>query len=138
MPIGFRVLAVTGVLAPFAAATAHHSAAMLYDLSKEVTVQGVVTEFQLGNPHLRIYFNVDADGKTEKWMAEGGSRTVLLRKGWTGTEVKPGDKISIRGNPSRDGSKVMHLEYLILADGTEKYAEDIDPNAIENLRRRPR
>ena len=138
MPIGFRVLAVTGVLAPFAAATAHHSAAMLYDLSKEVTVQGVVTEFQLGNPHLRIYFNVDADGKTEKWMAEGGSRTVLLRKGWTGTEVKPGDKISIRGNPSRDGSKIMHLEYLILADGTEKYAEDIDPNAIENLRRRPR
>jgi hypothetical protein len=138
MPIGFRVLAVTGVLAPFATATAHHSAAMLYDLSKEVTVQGVVTEFQLGNPHLRIYFNVDADGKTEKWMAEGGSRTVLLRKGWTGTEVKPGDKISIRGNPSRDGSKVMHLEYLILADGTEKYAEDIDPNAIENLRRRPR
>ena len=138
MPIGFRVLAVTGVLAPLAAATAHHSAAMLYDLSKEVTVQGVVTEFQLGNPHLRIYFNVDVDGKTEKWMAEGGSRTVLLRKGWTGMEVKPGDKISIRGNPSRDGSKIMHLEYLILPNGKEKYAEDIDPNAIENLRRRPR
>jgi hypothetical protein len=61
---------------------------------------------------------------------------VLLRKGWTGMEVKPGDKISIRGNPSRDGSNIMHLEYLILPDGKEKYAEDIDPKAIENLRRR--
>ena len=136
MPTGFRTLALMGVLAPLGQAAAHHSAAMLYDLSKQVTMQGVVTEFQLGNPHLRIYFDVDSDGKTQKWMAEGGSRTVLLRKGWTGKEVKPGDKVGFRGNPSRDGSKVMHLEYLILPDGSEKYAEDIDPNAGEKLRRR--
>lgn len=138
MRTGCRVLALIGVLAPLAQTAAHHSAAMLYDLSKQVTMQGVVTKLQLGNPHLRIYFDVDNRGETEKWMAEGGSRTVLLRKGWTGTEVKPGDKVGFRGNPSRDGSKVIHLEYLILPDGTEKYAEDIDPNAGENLRRRSR
>jgi hypothetical protein len=138
MRTAFRISALIGVLAPLAQAAAHHSAAMLYDLSKQVTMQGVVTELQLGNPHLRIYFDVDNQGKTEKWMAEGGSRTVLLRKGWTGMEVKPGDKVGFRGNPSRDGSNVMHLEYLILPDGTEKYAEDIDPNAGENLRRRSR
>lgn len=132
----FRVLVFIGVLAPLTQVAAHHSAAMLYDLSKQVTMHGVVTEFVLGNPHLRIYFDVDNQGKAEQWMAEGGSRTVLLRKGWTGMEVKPGDKVGFRGNPSRDGSNVMHLEYLILPDGTEKYAEDIDPNAGENLRRR--
>lgn len=135
---GLRALALTAALAPLAAAMAHHSPAMLYDLSKQVTMHGVVTEFQLGNPHLRIYFDVDNEGKTEKWMAEGGSRTVLLRNGWDGTEVKPGDEISIRGNPSRDGSRIMHLEYLILPDGTEKFGEDIAPNAGEKLRQRPR
>ena len=135
---GLKILALIGVLVPIGEAAAHHSPAMLYDLSKQVTMQGVVTEFRMGNPHLRIYFDVDHDGKTEKWMAEGGSRTVLLRNGWTGGEVKPGDKVSIRGNPSRDGSKVVHLEYLVLPDGTQKFAEDIAPDAGEQLRRRSR
>lgn len=117
-------------------ARAHHSPAMLYDLSKELTVQGVVTEYSLGNPHMRIYLDVDNDGTVEKWMAEGGSRTVLMRKGWDGTEVAPGDEVTVRGHPSRDGSKVVHLEYLILSDGTELYAEDLNANALEQRRRR--
>ena len=41
---------------------AHHSPAMLYDLSQEITIEGIVTEYVLGNPHLRIYFDVDNDG----------------------------------------------------------------------------
>lgn len=111
-------------------ASAHHSPAMLYDLSKEITVEGTVTDFQLGNPHLRLFFEVQANGKTEKWLAEGGSRTVLMRKGWTGAEVKPGDKIGVRGHPSRDGSPLIHMEYLILPGGKELYSEDFDANAV--------
>ncbi|MGD8324967.1 MAG: DUF6152 family protein, partial [Gammaproteobacteria bacterium] len=41
---------------------AHHSAAMLYDLSGEIEVEGTVTRYVLGNPHLRIYFDVEQDG----------------------------------------------------------------------------
>lgn len=123
-------------LALAGAAAAHHNAAAIFDTSTEVTVQGVVTEYVLGNPHVRIYFDVENDGETEHWMAEGGSRTVLLRKGWDGSEVAPGDTITIRGNPSRDGSPVVHMEYLILPDGTERYAEDILNSALERARRR--
>lgn len=119
-------------------AAAHHSPAMLYDLSREMTIRGVVTEYVLGNPHLRIYFDVENDGTTEKWMAEGGSRTVLVRKGWDGTEVAPGDRITVRGHPTRDGSNVVHLEYLILADGTELYGEDLNSTALEERRSRRR
>ena len=124
-----------GIIAP---AAAHHSPAMLYDLSKEMTISGVVTKYELGNPHLRVYFDVDNDGTIEHWLAEGGSRTVLMRKGWDGTEVAPGDAITIRGHPTRDGSKVVHLEYLTLADGTELYGEDLNQEALENVRRRQR
>jgi Family of unknown function (DUF6152) len=129
------VLVICGSLSA-GAAMAHHSPAMLYDLSREITVQGVVTKYELGNPHLRIYFDVDRDGAAEKWMAEGGSRTVLLRKGWDGTEVAPGDKISVRGHPTRDGSPVVHLEYLILPNGEELYAEDLNDSELEKLRQK--
>jgi len=131
-------LILTGGLLLAGVAGAHHSPAMLYDLSKEVTVEGVVTKYELGNPHLRIYFDVDKGGTVEHWMAEGGSRTVLLRKGWDGSEVAPGDRISVRGHPTRDGSKVVHLEYLTLPDGTELYGEDLNQQELEDLRRRRR
>jgi len=130
-----KLLPIAGLVFAISAA-AHHSPALLYDLSKEISLEGVVTEYDLGNPHLRIYFDVDNNGTLEKWMAEGGSRTVLVRKGWDGSEVAPGDKISVRGNPTRDGSKVVHLEFLTLADGTELYAEDLDASALEQRRRR--
>nr|MBO2512916.1 hypothetical protein [Gammaproteobacteria bacterium] len=109
---------------------------MLYDMTREITIEGIVTEYTLGNPHLRIYFDVEKDGRIEKWMGEGGSRTVLMRKGWDGTEVSPGDKITVRGHPSRDGSPIVHLEWLTLPDGRELYAEDLDQRALEQLRRR--
>jgi Family of unknown function (DUF6152) len=119
-----------------ATVAAHHSPAMLYDLTKQIEVHGVVTGYTLGNPHLRIYLDVENDGAVEKWMAEGGSRTVLMRKGWDGTEVAPGDSVTVRGHPTRDGSKVVHLEYLVLADGTELYGEDLDRGQLEDIRRR--
>jgi uncharacterized protein DUF6152 len=124
--------------APLAQVAAHHSPAMLYDLSKEITVTGVVTEYQLGNPHMRIYFDVDNAGTKEKWLAEGGSRTQLMRVGWTGEEVKPGDKVIIRGHPPRDGvSKLVHMEYLTLPDGTQRFTEDIKYDEFTERRRRP-
>jgi len=119
-------------------AQAHHSAAVYYQLDKEVTVEGKVTKYTLGNPHARIYFTVKgADGKDQEWMAEGGSRTVLLRKGWTGDEVKPGDVVKIVGNPSRDGSNVLHWQRLVLADGKALWGEDFpEPSSLEELRKR--
>jgi hypothetical protein len=134
--MGYLLLILTLGLVPLSRIAAHHSPAMLYDLSREITVQGVVTEYQLGNPHMRIYFDVDNEGTTEKWLAEGGSRTQLLRVGWTGNEVVPGDKVSVRGHPSRDGSKLVHMEYLTLPDGTERFTEDLKVNEFNNRRRR--
>lgn len=116
-------------------AGAHHSAALLYEMDKEIEMRGVVTGYELGNPHLRIYFDVDNNGRTEKWMAEGGSRTVLLRKGWDGNELKTGDVITIQGNPSRDGSNIIHVTYLTLPDGRRLFAEDLDSNLLERRRR---
>ena len=118
---------------------AHHSPAMLYDLSKELVVTGVVTEYQLGNPHMRIYLDVDNAGTIEKWLAEGGSRTQMIRVGWTAEDVEPGDRVTVRGHPPRDTAQhLIHMEYLTLPDGTERYAEDIRADEFNERRRRPR
>jgi hypothetical protein len=121
-------------------AVAHHSAAVLYHLDQQITVEGTVTRFTLGNPHARIFLTVKApDGTSAEWMAEGGSRTVLLRNGWTGEEVKAGDAIKIIGNPSRDGSNVVHWQRLVLPTGVELWGEDIpEEAALEALRQRRR
>ena len=121
-------------------ADAHHSAAVLYHLDQQITVEGTVTRFTLGNPHARIFLSVKgADGSTTEWMAEGGSRTILLRKGWTGEEVKAGDAIKIIGNPSRDGSNVVHWQRLVLPTGQELWGEDIpEESVLEELRQRRR
>ena len=134
LPYSLLLLSV-GVLS-LAPVTAHHSPAMLYDLSQELVVTGVVTRYDLGNPHMRIYLDVDNDGATEPWLAEGGSRTRLVRVGWTGDEVAPGDEVTIRGHPSRDGSNLIHMEYLTLPDGTEMFAEDIRTEDFNDRRRR--
>lgn len=133
----WRLLSVALGAVPLTQIAAHHSPAMLYDLSMEIIVEGIVTEYQLGNPHMRIYLDVDNNGTIEKWLAEGGSRTQLLRVGWTGDEVAPGDKVTVRGHPSRDGSKLVHMEYLTLPDGTERFAEDIRYDEFTERRRRP-
>ncbi len=134
----YWMLLLTIALVPLTHVAAHHSPAMLYDLTREITVTGVVTEYQLGNPHMRIYLDVDNNGTTEKWLAEGGSRTQLMRVGWTGMEVVPGDKVSVRGHPARDGvAKLIHMEYLVLPDGTERFTEDINYGEYNDRRRRP-
>lgn len=131
----FKFVLVPGCLVMAGVVDAHHSAGLLYDQGKVVEVSGTVTGYEFGNPHLRIYFNVDNNGRTENWLAEGGSRTVLIRKGWDGTEVKAGDVITIRGNPSRDGSNIIHVLFLMLPDGRQLYAEDLDPKQLERRRR---
>lgn len=131
------VFAVIGLLGA-ASVWAHHSVAPLFDVSKEITVQGVVTKYNLGNPHMRIYLDVKEGEETVQWLAEGGSRVVLIRKGWDGKEFAPGDSISIVGNPSRNGSPVIHLTTIILPDGRELFGEDLSGDVLKNRTRRKR
>lgn len=118
-------------------AYSHHSPASLFVLTEHATIEGVVTEYRLGNPHARVYLTVTNEaGEEEQWMAEGGSRTVLVRRGWTGDEVKVGQFVRIFGNPSRDGSRVIHWETIYLPDGTELYGEDVDYSTLDSRRER--
>ena len=98
---------------------AHHSFAAHFVTDETVTIEGVVTEWWFQNPHTRIYLEVsNEDGEVEEWMAEGSGRNVLHRRGWTDETILPGTRLTIVGNPSRDGSRTVHWDTLTLEDGT--------------------
>ena len=98
---------------------AHHSFAAYFVTNESITIEGVVTEFWFQNPHTRIYLQVANDaGEVEEWMAEGGGRNVLFRRGWTEDTIQPGTKLIIEGNPSRDGKNSIGWTTLTHVDGT--------------------
>lgn len=81
---------------------AHHSAAQ-FDFSKRVTIEGVVKEFNVANPHTAAVVEVtDAKG-TRDVEFEGHSASHFYRAGYTRDMVKAGDKIAILIAPRRDG-----------------------------------
>ncbi len=99
------------------AAFAHHGGAA-YDTSTLITVKGVVTDFEFINPHSQIYFDVKNDkGEIEKWGAEITAPSKLARAGWTKHTLKPGDEITVTGNPAKNAARTMTVRKLIGPDG---------------------
>jgi hypothetical protein len=98
-------------------AGAHHSFAM-FDRSRTETVAGTVKEFELINPHgwLRIMV-ADTNGVASEWPLELGGAGQLQRFGWTPDAVHPGDKVTVRLHPLRDGSYGGQLVSITLANG---------------------
>jgi len=122
---------------------AHHNAASHYLLDQKITVNGVVTDFRLINPHARIYFDVTTeDGDVQKWLGEGNASSVLKRRGWTDEHLKPGDVITISGSPARDGGHKIDWELIVLENGTELRGGNTKAGELEqqlrDLDKRPR
>jgi len=97
--------------------SAHHSFAA-FDRTKEVTLTGIVREVQWNNPHAWIQVLVtDAKGKQSEWGFECGSPNMMSRTGWTRTTLKTGDKVTVVGNPLKDGRPNASLVRITLPDG---------------------
>jgi hypothetical protein len=115
------VLLAVAVLACSAdQALAHHSFAAEFDDSRTITVQGVVREFHLVNPHATMFMDVrDEAGKSVKWEVEFAGRLNLAKGGWTAHTIKPGERVTVMGNPTHSGSARLAFLRLVRADGTE-------------------
>jgi uncharacterized protein DUF6152 len=101
-------------------AFAHHGFQSWFDMSRSVTVKGTVTAFDWTNPHAYIYLDVkDEKGAVVKWSAELGAVAMLSRAGWRKDTVKPGDEVTMTGNPAKEGKPMLHLEKIVLANGQE-------------------
>ena len=99
------------------AASAHHSGAM-FDSDRQVTVEGVVKQMQLTNPHAWLQVvTTDAAGKSVEWSFEMAAPTVLIRGGFTKNSLKPGDRVTVVGHPLKDGRPAAALVTVKTAGG---------------------
>lgn len=98
-------------------ATAHH-ASTNFDINKQYVFLGTVRKFMWQNPHVWLYVTVQkANGTSEVWGFEANGPNVLSRSGWSATDLKEGDKITIYGNPERDGKHNALMSKVVLSDG---------------------
>ena len=109
---------VVGLLIICGPLLAHHGTQFGYDQTKEITLKGTVTEFIWANPHVGVLFDVvDDNGKATHWCGEDGAPRALSLLGWSKDVLKPGDKITVTGHPSKSGATCVMDEQIVLVDG---------------------
>jgi hypothetical protein len=110
-------LPAAAVLALAVPASAHHAFTM-FALDQVVTLTGTVKDYQFKMPHVWIYMVANTPtGAQEEWGFEAHAPNLVARKGWNISTLKPGDKITLRMHPMRDGSKAGSVIDITLADG---------------------
>ena len=99
---------------------AHHAVAGVYDLNKEVVLEGRLKKLNFTNPHANI--ELDVPNKTTKkittWTLTTASTQTLTRQGVSKSAMKPGELLKVTILPARNGSPSGFIRNLQLGDKT--------------------
>ena len=117
-----RLLVMCGFLAVSVVITAvtlqaHHAVAGVYDLNKEVVLEGRLKKLNFTNPHASIELTVqNQDGTVTDWVLTTASLGVLTRRGINKTSMKPGEILKVTVLPARNGNPAGFIRNLQLGD----------------------
>ncbi len=124
-------VAVGGLMLAGATLQAHHSLAGVYDMKGEKEVTGTLEKIQFVNPHGSLTIDVkNADGTTTAWKFTTGSATTLAERGIGKSSglLKPGDTITAKFIPARNGDPLGFLKSVTLPDGKVIAISNGNPN----------
>jgi hypothetical protein len=100
----------------------HHAFAAEFDSTKPIKLQGTVVRMEWINPHTWIHMDVKRpNGKTERWMIEGGPPNALYRRGFTRDSLPTGAEIVVEGFRAKDGSLKGNGRDVTFADGRKLF-----------------
>ena len=119
-----RLVLLCGFLAaPFLIASvvvqAHHAVAGVYDLNKEVVLEGKLKKLNFTNPHASIELSVPdkkIKGKVTDWKLTTASVQTLTREGINKSSMKPGEVLKVTILPAKNGSPTGFIRNLQLGD----------------------
>jgi hypothetical protein len=118
-------------------AYAHHGAG-LYDVRKNVELEGKLTRVDFVNPHTYIYFDVVGnDGKVLAMKCETRGATVLRRSGWSAEMFVKGTSIKVTGHPHREDPTACSVETMTLGNKAtlERYQQLSEANSVDRAKR---
>jgi hypothetical protein len=96
---------------------AHHSHSM-FDMTREVSVSGTVTNVSYRNPHVFLHLDAKNDkGEVVSWAIEMSNISNMQSRGIYGGTFKVGDRITVKFNPLKDGKYGGNYTSVIAADG---------------------
>ena len=111
---GFLVAGVTVGL------QAHHAVAGVYDLNKEIVLQGKLKKLNFTNPHASIEMTVvNADGTSTHWKLTTASVANLTRAGLNKESIKPGELLKAVILPAKNGNPAGFIRTLTLGDNRQ-------------------
>ena len=115
-----RLLILCGFVSAVGAVSglqAHHAVAGVYDLNKEIVLEGVLKKLNFTNPHASIELTVpNPDGTSTDWVLTTASVTNLTREGINKTSMKPGEKLKVTVLPAKNGHPAGFIRSLQLGD----------------------
>ena len=93
---------------------AHHSNAM-FDMTKQIVLEGTVTEVDWANPHSLVFLDAAQSDKPElpvkNWSIQLMSPSALGTIGWERDSIKAGDKVKVTGFARKDGrAQILFFE----------------------------
>ena len=111
----FVLLAALAIATPLAA---HHGRGASFDMKKQVTLKGTVSQVKWQNPHVLIFIDVpDETGKVVTWGFENSNVHTLATQGYNRNTLKFGQPITAIVNPAANGEPLGIIVRIILADG---------------------
>jgi hypothetical protein len=121
--LGVLLAAATLIATTAVAPKAHHSVPGQFDMSKPMTLKGVIAKIDWINPHIYLHLEVkDAGGGTSTWALATLPTAMMRRAGLTRETLqgKPGEEVTIRAIPARDGTKHLGwIQKITYADGRD-------------------
>jgi hypothetical protein len=98
--------------------SAHHSVPVNFDQTREISIEGVLTQILWVNPHAHFRIDVaNPDGTKVEWLVEMGASNTMKRAGFPMDRFAVGDRITVIGAPGRRDRTIL-LEETVLKDGT--------------------
>ena len=114
-------VAIVAVVFAVSSARAHHSVPGQFDVSKPITLKGVISKVEWINPHIYVHLDVkESNGTTTTWALSTLPTAMMRRAGLTRETLqgKPGEEVTINAVPARDGSKNLGwINKITYADG---------------------
>ena len=122
MRIGIGLVLLLGFVLTGVSLQAHHAVAGIYDLNKEVVLEGKLKKLNFVNPHASIVLSVqDKNKKIVDWTLTTASVTTLTTQGFSKGTIKPGDPLRVTILPAINGNPAGYIRRLALGDKDFKF-----------------